>query len=160
MQGPEAGIGSRSCPEFREVPCLHTPGHVPRKVRHEVAPELASHIGDRQLLLILDNCEHLAEACADLITELLRRCPNLRVLGTSRERLRVDGEAVYAVPPLSIPEEVNVLKAGEITRYDAVTLFLERASRTRKRLSPSVGGWTACRSQLSWSRRQNWRPAY
>jgi non-specific serine/threonine protein kinase len=61
--------------------------------------ELAEHIGDRDLLVVLDNCEHLAADCAALVGELLRRCPALRVLATSRERLRVDGEAVYACHP-------------------------------------------------------------
>lgn len=90
--------------------------------------EVADHIGDRQMLLILDNCEHLIEVCAKLTTELLRSCPNVRVLATSREPLRVAGEALLRVPPLSLPEPGQLLQPGASSRFDAVALFLERAS--------------------------------
>jgi predicted ATPase/DNA-binding CsgD family transcriptional regulator len=90
--------------------------------------ELAEHIGDRDLLVVLDNCEHLAADCAALVGELLRRCPALRVLATSRERLRVDGEAVYAVPPLSLPGDNQRVVAADLARYDALVLFVDRAS--------------------------------
>jgi predicted ATPase/DNA-binding SARP family transcriptional activator len=70
------------------------------------APEvaLAGHIGDRQQLLLLDNCEHLVEPVAHLVEALLRHCPRLTVLATSREPLRVPGEVTWRVPSLSLPE--------------------------------------------------------
>ncbi|HEY7831385.1 MAG TPA: BTAD domain-containing putative transcriptional regulator [Solirubrobacteraceae bacterium] len=73
------------------------------------APEvaLAGHIGDRQQLLLLDNCEHLVEPVAHLVEALLRHCPRLAVLATSREPLRVPGEVTWRVPSLSLPELVN-----------------------------------------------------
>lgn len=66
---------------------------------------LIDHLRTRQVLLLLDNCEHLlVEACAQLCAALLTDCPEIRLLTTSREVLRVPGEAVWLVPPLSLPE--------------------------------------------------------
>ena len=81
-----------------------------------------------QSLLVLDNCEHLLEACASLVTRLLSTCPGLRVLATSREPLGVPGERVYRLQPLPVPDRGDspVDPAGS----DAVTLFLERAAAT------------------------------
>lgn len=65
--------------------------------------QAAGRLGEGRQLLVLDNCEHLVDACADLVAELLRRCPHLRILATSREPLDVDGEQVWRVPSLSLP---------------------------------------------------------
>lgn len=65
--------------------------------------QVAGRLGTGRHLLILDNCEHLVDACADLASELLRRCPELRILATSREPLDVDGEQVWRVPSLGLP---------------------------------------------------------
>jgi DNA-binding SARP family transcriptional activator len=77
------------------------------------AQPLSDMVGDRELIIVLDNCEHVIEAAAVVTEELLRRCPNLRLLVTSREALRVPGELVWSVPPLA--------------RDDAVRLFVARA---------------------------------
>jgi non-specific serine/threonine protein kinase len=69
---------------------------------------LAHHLGDRRLLLLLDNCEHLLDACAVLVDSLLRSCRRLQVLATSRQSLGIGGEMVFRVPPLSVPEEGSV----------------------------------------------------
>ena len=74
---------------------------------------LARHLASSRLLLVLDNCEHLVDACAGLVAALLARCPGLRILTTTRTPLGVAGEAVWPVPPLTTPE--------------AVRLFVERA---------------------------------
>jgi predicted ATPase/DNA-binding SARP family transcriptional activator/class 3 adenylate cyclase/Tfp pilus assembly protein PilF len=66
---------------------------------------LAGHLGSRALLLLLDNCEHLLPDCGDLAEHLLRACPDLRILATSRQPLALAGETVYSVPPLSLPPE-------------------------------------------------------
>ena len=71
-----------------------------RSVREALLDELR----DRQLLLVLDTCEHLIAACAELVEALLREAPGLRILATSREALGVSGETVYRVPSLSLPE--------------------------------------------------------
>lgn len=90
--------------------------------------DLLSSIGDRQMLLVLDNCEHLVEAVADLVFALLRGCPALRLLATSREALRLDGEALYRVPPLALPNRSGSAPADKGHGYDGVALFIERAS--------------------------------
>ncbi len=95
------------------------------------APEvaLASHIGDRQQLLLLDNCEHLVEPIAHLAEALLSRCPNLTVLATSREPLRIPGEATWRVPSLSLPRLVPGAPAEESLAAESVRLFATRAAQ-------------------------------
>ena len=87
---------------------------------------LAGQIGDASLLLVLDNCEHLIDACAALADALLRSCPNVRLLATSRERLRVPGEVAWRVPSLSLPSRDSVEGS------DAVRLFCRRAAETER----------------------------
>ncbi len=89
---------------------------------------LASQIGERALLLVLDNCEHLLDATVHLADALLRACPRLRVLTTSRERLRIPGEVAWRVPPLSLPERGEGHDLGALGGYEAVALFCQRAS--------------------------------
>ncbi len=76
-------------------------------------------------LLILDNCEHLIAACALLAASLLRACPNLRILATSREPLRVSGETIWRVPPLTLPAAAAT--ATSLAESEAAQLFVERA---------------------------------
>jgi predicted ATPase/DNA-binding SARP family transcriptional activator len=89
---------------------------------------LREHLRDRSLLLVLDNCEHLVEACARVAGELLRHCPRLRILATSRQPLGVPGERTWRVPPLSLPAMVSPVVAATLTESAAVSLFLERAT--------------------------------
>lgn len=89
---------------------------------------LAHEFGDRPILLILDNCEHLAEPCARLTVALLGLCPRLRILATSREALRVPGEVVFRVGELSLsPAGEEDDDPAAVLRADAVRLFVERA---------------------------------
>jgi len=81
----------------------------------------------RALLLVLDNCEHLVDECARIAERLLRACPELRVLATSREALRIDGERSWLVPPLSVPSEDAALAHDDIGAAESVRLFIERA---------------------------------
>ena len=76
-------------------------------------------------LILVDNCEHLVDACADLVDRLLRRCPTLTIVATSREPLRVDGESVWPVPTLSLPRAGASTR--QVARAEAVQLFVERA---------------------------------
>ncbi len=94
-----------------------------------VLEALRFRLRSAELLLVLDNCEHLLGACAELAAALLTSSPGLRVLATSREPLGVHGEVVYEVPPLAVPPEL----AGEeeLAAAAAVRLFLERASAAR-----------------------------
>ena len=84
---------------------------------------LRTHLADRELLLVLDNCEHLSAACATLARDLLRAAPGLVVLATSREPLGVPGETLWPVPPLSLPGP-----GANAWGSDSVRLFVERAS--------------------------------
>ena len=95
------------------------------------APEiaLAGHIGDRRLLLLLDNCEHLIEAVARLAEALLSHCPNLTVLATSREALRIPGEVTWRVPSLSLPRLLPGAPAEESLEAESVRLFATRAAQ-------------------------------
>ncbi len=86
---------------------------------------ITDHVGSRRLLLVLDNCEHLLHACAGLLSGLLRGCPELVVLATSREPLGIEGEVVFLVPPLGLPEPGA--EAGAPAASEAVALFMERA---------------------------------
>lgn len=89
------------------------------------AEAVAKLIGERRCSLVLDNCEHLVDACARMVDALLRSCPNLIVLATSREALGVRGERAWLVPPLSLPGAGA--DPGALEGSDAVRLFIERA---------------------------------
>ncbi|WP_353369789.1 LuxR C-terminal-related transcriptional regulator [Mycobacterium sp.] len=89
---------------------------------------LIDSLRSRQLLLVLDNCEHLLDEVAALSTALLRDCPDLQILATSRAPLRVVGEAVLPVPPMAAPEPDRSGGVAGLSRYDAVALFTERAA--------------------------------
>jgi predicted ATPase/DNA-binding SARP family transcriptional activator len=91
----------------------------------------AGAIGDKRLLLVLDNCEHLVEACAELARALLIACPNLTVLATSRERLDVPGEVAWPVPALSLPDRGRLPPLPALLNSPAVRLFCDRAASVR-----------------------------
>jgi predicted ATPase/DNA-binding CsgD family transcriptional regulator len=93
-----------------------------------MAETLSEHLGTSKVLLVLDNCEHLVEACAEIAESLLRSCPGLRVLATSREALGVVGEVAWPVPPLSLPDLRRLPDVGGLALYGAARLFAERAS--------------------------------
>jgi len=92
---------------------------------------LANHLRNRRELLVLDNCEHMRQPCAELAQLLLRECPELKLIATSREVLGVPGERAYAVPPLSLPHRGAEEKAAALGSYEAVRLFVDRASLVR-----------------------------
>ena len=111
-------------------------------VRDEANTVLADTLVDalqaRSLLLVFDNCEHLAETCAALINRLLGNCPTLAILATSREPLRVPGETVWSVPPLSTPD--MSAPAADILTSEAVRLFIDRAEACSPSFTASNGG--------------------
>ena len=98
-----------------------------RSARWAVA-SLADHLQNRQVLLVLDGCEHLADACAVMADALLRWCPGLRVIATSRHVLGVAGEVTIAVPPMTVPPMDDPNEPAELLRFEAVRLFAERAA--------------------------------
>lgn len=89
---------------------------------------LAERLAHRHLLLVLDNCEQLVSRCARLARHVLARAPEVHLLVTSREALKVAGEHTLAVPPLPVPVWQSTSKVPELAQYDGVQLFLERAS--------------------------------
>jgi predicted ATPase/DNA-binding CsgD family transcriptional regulator len=118
-----------------ELASLHDPALLPQTVARalglrdasaEPATRLADYLKDKRLLLLLDNCEHLVDACAVLAGKLLAAAPGLSVLATSRHVLGVEGEQILPIPPLPLPaadEETGARTA----HFDAVTLFADRA---------------------------------
>lgn len=89
---------------------------------------LVGSLAHRDALVVLDNCEHLVAACASLVATLLAACPGLRVVVTSREPLRVPGEATWVVPPLPVPTSAGSADLEALMAYDGVRLFVERAA--------------------------------
>jgi DNA-binding SARP family transcriptional activator len=92
-----------------------------------LAATLADFLGPKRMLLVLDNCEHLIDACARLVDTPLSSCKHLRVLATSREPLGVAGEANWLVPSLTLPDAGRLPSVGNLTRNEPVGLFVERA---------------------------------
>jgi predicted ATPase/DNA-binding CsgD family transcriptional regulator len=89
---------------------------------------LVSYLEDKELLLVLDNCEHLLDASAALVAEVLRATPGVRVITTSREPLQVPGEHVVQVPPLELPPGDGSVTLSQLGHNEAVMLFIERAA--------------------------------
>jgi predicted ATPase/DNA-binding SARP family transcriptional activator len=93
-----------------------------------LADTLIERLRERDLLLVLDNCEHLVRECAELAARILARCPRVRILATSRTRLGVPGEIEWTVPPLQVPDPQRVPPLGRLSEYASVRLFTDRAS--------------------------------
>jgi len=104
---------------------------VPDTPGQDAAEAVAAYLADHQVLVVLDNCEHLAGATASLTENLLAACPALTVLATSREALGVEGELNWRVPPLSLPKAGPGLTASTLSASDAVKLFEQRAQLVR-----------------------------
>ena len=104
-------------------------------VREEAGRPASAALGDyflaKHALLVLDNCEHVAAASAQLAEDLLRRCPDLHVLATSREVLGMQGELVHRVSSLSAPDTRRPCPIEELRAFEAVRLFVERAALSR-----------------------------
>src|SRR5262249_47709186 len=88
---------------------------------------ITEYLRTRHLLLVLDNSEHLVAACAQLADQLLRACPSLRILATSREAPGIAGETAYRVPSLSLPDPLHPPPVEALSQYEAVRLFIDRA---------------------------------
>lgn len=88
---------------------------------------LADFLKQKKYLIVLDNCEHLIAACASLANYLLRECPDLKIVTTSRRVLSVPGEKVYLIPTLALPDKRKIQDIHELARVDSVALLLERA---------------------------------
>jgi non-specific serine/threonine protein kinase len=104
---------------------------VPEQPGRLLTDTLVDALREKRLLLVLDNCEHLIDAAARLTDALLYACPRLRLLITSREAMRVSGEVVWQVPPLSVPHPGESTSIDELERSEAVLLFAQRARSRR-----------------------------
>jgi len=111
---PEA-VGPAICETLR----------ISRQTGRPALDTLLDALAPQDALIVLDNCEHLIDACAKIADAILRRCPGMHLLATSREPLAIAGEVIYRVPSLSLPDPEA---AGEPASSDAVALFLERAA--------------------------------
>jgi predicted ATPase/class 3 adenylate cyclase len=104
---------------------------VKEEVGRPVVEALVKYIADRRLLVILDNCEHLVQACAELASQLLYAVPHIKILASSREALHVRGETIFPLPPLAVPDAYVSFKRRGLEQYAAVWLFSERAAAAR-----------------------------
>jgi predicted ATPase/DNA-binding SARP family transcriptional activator len=132
---------------FAELAPLSDPSLVPVSVavalklalpdRAESPERVAAALGDKRLLLVLDNCEHVIDAAARMAEAVLRAAPHARVMATSREPLRAPGEYVYRVPPLEVPRE-DTDDREELLQTAAVSLFVARVRAVEARFSPDA----------------------
>lgn len=104
---------------------------------------IVTYLEARELLLVLDNCEHLIDACAALAERVLSGCPQVRLLATSRERLRIGREAAWRVPSLASPDGRADITPVNLMKYPAVRLFVERAQAVQSGFSLGPGNATA-----------------
>ena len=131
-----------------ELAALSNPGLVPKAVAsalgvsEQPARSLTETLRDalrrKSVLVVLDNCEHLVAACAHLADAVLRACPNLRILATSREALGVTGETVWRVPSLPVPDPQQLPPLDRFKEYDAVRLFIDRAVASDPRFAVTI----------------------
>lgn len=122
---------------------MRVPAHVAavlglkEEVGRTALQTLIDHLQHRHMLLVLDNCEHLLGACSHLVSQVLSECAGIRILATSREPLGIIGEAVWAVPPLAVPDpsrlpESHATRLRVLAGYESVQLFVQRAEAVQK----------------------------
>ncbi|HEV8339255.1 MAG TPA: tetratricopeptide repeat protein [bacterium] len=121
------------------LPTIASTLGVRETIAQTLTDALADYLRTQTALIVLDNCEHLSAACAEVAETLLRKCPNLRVLATSQEVLGVPGEVAYAVPSLSLPDPDRVVGGEDITQFEAVRLFIDRAALSKPDFHMTAG---------------------
>jgi predicted ATPase/class 3 adenylate cyclase len=124
-----------------ELAPLVDPGLVPQTVAtvlglkeapgKPIRQTLTDYLKDKRLLLLLDNCEQLLDGCAQLADTLLRQCPQVKILASSREALGMGGEQAYRVPSLSLPDPKQTQTPASVAPFEAVQLFTDRALLAR-----------------------------
>jgi predicted ATPase/DNA-binding winged helix-turn-helix (wHTH) protein len=131
---------------FVELASLSNPDLVPSAVAAVLGLRLgdiissgsvARAIGAARLLLLLDNCEHVIDAAAELAETLVHHCPRVTILATSREPLRIEGEHVYRVPPLDVPAAA-VVKSGDLLEHSSIELFIARTQAQDSSFTPDA----------------------
>ena len=142
-----------------ELAALSDPALVPQAVAdvlgvkeqpgQTISQSLTETLKEKRLLLILDNCEHLVSACASLAAALLRHCPGVHLLASSREPLNVAGEQSYRVPSLSLPDLKQAQTAQSVSQSEAVALFADRAQSVQSSFTVTDGNASAVASVCS-----------
>jgi predicted ATPase/DNA-binding CsgD family transcriptional regulator len=116
-------------------------------LRDQAAPEplalLLSYLRAKELLLVVDNCEHLLDAAAEVVTDIIKAAPGVRIIATSREPLAVPGEHVVPVPPLELPLPPSGEPLADVRRSEAVLLFTERAAAASGRFELTTANQSA-----------------
>ena len=122
---------------FVDLAPLSDPSYVPQAIAsalnlrqeggHPLMDLLAGYLSRRNLLIVLDNCEHIVAACANAADQLLHAAPRLKIIATSREGLGVEGERTFSVPTLTLPDTRQLPTPEALTQYEAVGLFIDRA---------------------------------
>ena len=125
-----------------------------QEAERSLTTTLTSFLRNKRLLLILDNCEHVVAACARLAETLLRSCPQLRILASSREPLGIAGENAWPLPPLSLPDHWREITTSpdaveRLAQYEAVRLFIDRATLARPAFQPTSDN-IATIAQICW----------
>jgi predicted ATPase/DNA-binding CsgD family transcriptional regulator len=111
--------------------------------RQPIAETLLEHLRGRHVLLVVDNCEHVIADCARLVDAILRSCSGVTVLATSREPLHVNGETVWRVASLAVPDAGALIDLREIAEYEAIGLFVDRAQLAAPRFQIDAGNAAA-----------------
>ena len=110
---------------------------------------MIEYLRTRELLLLIDNCEHVLDAAARLIDQIVRHCPRVSVLVTSREALGIEGERIVSVPPLPVEDATELF----VDRARASRPGFRSSTASRSARSPrSAAASTACRSRSNWRR--------
>src|ERR1700674_1031620 len=109
-------------------PAIAAAAHVGERPGRPAVEMIVESLRKRNVLLVLDNCEHLIGACAELADALLRSCSLLTTIATSREGLNVPGEALMPVPSLRFPDRDQIPPLDELRQYEAISLFVDRCS--------------------------------
>lgn len=122
-----------------ELAALSNPDLIPQAIAqaigiHEmpgqqVLETLGNWLRPRTILLVLDNCEHMIDACAAIVETLLRVSPGLTVLATSREPLRINGETTSLIPSLSLPDPAEPQSTDQLLQHESIQLFVDRATQ-------------------------------
>jgi len=131
-----------------ELAPIHDPLLLPRIVstaiglrdepQRPVVDMLCDYLREKRILIVLDNCEHLVEACARLADQILRTGPHVRIIASSREALDIPGEVTYHIPPLDVPESDPIPSWEAASEVDAIRLFLDRAATALPSFSVST----------------------
>jgi predicted ATPase len=131
---------SRSTPCWTAIACRPRSAAAlgERDLTGELLEVIAARIDDAPTLLLLDNCEHLLQPVAALVDQFLRRCSSLTIVATSREPLGVPGETAWRVPSMTAPQTLADTSVDALIQFDAVQLFLERATKARPNFRPTI----------------------